>query len=169
MASASATWMMPIYCTAGIAGPNTYSSNMRIPIDNEALMFYRLRWRYTPIPAEHIAEYKSGEYYYPGLIPGTWKTKDNVFNDYNVNRVAQRNFSYTGMKTFPLQDIAMMENQWGPIAEREREHLTSMDYMIVRFGAACWLRPKRWRTASSPRRPGTGGVSLAQRVPAAAG
>ena len=36
--------MMPIFCTAGItAGSGTYSSNMRIPIDNKSLMFYRLR------------------------------------------------------------------------------------------------------------------------------
>ena len=34
--------MMPIFCTAGIAGPGIYSSNMRIPIDDESLMFYRL-------------------------------------------------------------------------------------------------------------------------------
>ena len=64
-ASAGASWMMPIYCTAGTAGPDTYSSNMRIPIDNESLMFYRLRWRYTPIPTDHIAEYEHGEWFYP--------------------------------------------------------------------------------------------------------
>jgi phthalate 4,5-dioxygenase oxygenase subunit len=127
-----AAWMMPIYCTAGIAGPNTYSSNMRIPIDNDSLMFYRLRWSYEPIPAEHIAEYTKGEYFYPALIPGSWKTRDNVFNDYNIDRVAQRNFSYSGIKTFPLQDIAMMENQWGPIAERDQEHLSSTDFMIIK-------------------------------------
>jgi hypothetical protein len=153
MASASASWMMPIYCTAGIAGPNTYSSNMRIPIDNEALMFYRLRWSYAPIPEEHIAEYKYGEYYYPGLIPGTWKTKDNVFNDYNLDRVAQRNFSYTGMKTFPLQDIAMMENQWGPIAEREQEHLTSMDYMIIKVRRRLLAAAKAMAQGVEPEAP----------------
>jgi phenylpropionate dioxygenase-like ring-hydroxylating dioxygenase large terminal subunit len=131
-ASVGATWMMPIYCTAGIAGPNTYSSNMRIPIDNESLMFYRLRWSYEPIPANHIEEYKHGEYFYPALIPGTWQTRDNIHNDYNIDRVAQRNFSYTGIKTFPLQDIALIEGQWGPIAERELEHLTSMDYVIIK-------------------------------------
>ena len=65
------------------------------------------------------------------MIPGTWKTKDNVSNDYNIDRLAQRNFSYTGIKTFPLQDIAMMENQWGPIAKREPEHLASSDYQII--------------------------------------
>jgi phthalate 4,5-dioxygenase oxygenase subunit len=132
MASAGAAWMMPIYCTAGIAGRDTYSSNMRIPIDNESLMFYRLRWSYEPLPQRDLEEYKHGEYFYPAMVPGTWQTRDNVHNDYNVDRVAQKNFSYTGIKTFPLQDIAMMENQWGPIAERDQEHLTSMDYIIIK-------------------------------------
>jgi hypothetical protein len=152
-ASVMALWMMPIYCTAGIAGPNTYSSNMRIPIDNEALMFYRLRWSYDPIPEEHIAEYKTGEYFYPPVIPGTWKTKDNVSNDYNINRVAQRNFSYSGIKTFPLQDIAMMENQWGPIAEREQEHLTSTDYQIIKVRRRLLAAAKAMAQGIEPEAP----------------
>jgi hypothetical protein len=45
--------------------------------------------------------------------------------------VAQKYFTYSGIKTFPLQDIAMMENQWGPLANRELEHLTSSDYQII--------------------------------------
>ena len=127
----SAPWMMPIFCTAGIAGPNTYSSNMRIPIDNKSLMFYRLRWSYAPIPEPELEEYKHGEYTYPKLIPGTWKTEANLANDYKIDRVAQRYFTFSGIKTFPLQDIAMMENQWGPLADRTQEHLTSMDHQII--------------------------------------
>ena len=104
---------------------------MRVPIDNESLMFFRLRWSYEPIPQQELDEYKHGEYYYPPVIPGTWITKDNVSNDYNIDRVVQKNYTYTGIRTFPLQDIAMMENQWGPIADRSQEHLTSSDYMII--------------------------------------
>ena len=37
-----------------------------------------------------------------------------------LDRVVQRSFSYSGIKTFPLQDIAMMEDQWGPVADRTR-------------------------------------------------
>jgi len=125
-------WMMPIFCTAGIAGPNIYSSNMRIPIDDNALMFYRFRWSYDPIPAKEIQEYQWGGYVYPELIPGTFRTTDNKANDYNIDRVAQRNYSYTGIKTFPLQDIAMMEDQRGPIMDRSREHLASSDEIIIR-------------------------------------
>jgi phthalate 4,5-dioxygenase len=80
---------------------------------------------------EDLVEYKQGGYAYPEMIPGTFKTKANVFNDYEVDRLGQKTNLYSGIKTFPLQDIAMMENQWGPIAHRWREHLTSYDYMII--------------------------------------
>ena len=128
----AAPWMMPIFCTAGIAGPGVYSSNMRIPIDDNALMFYRFRWSYEPLPAKEISSYESGEYIYPKLIPGTFIPVDNKSTDYNIDRVAQRNYSYTGIKTFPLQDIAMMEDQRGPLMDRTREHLASSDEAIIR-------------------------------------
>ncbi len=123
--------MLPIFCTAGIGGPNTHYSNIRVPIDNKSLMFYRLRWSFDPIPEAELQEYMRGGYYYPELNPGTWQTEANVTNDYLIDREKQRNYNYTGIKTFPLQDIAMMENQWGPIADRRREHLTSLDYQII--------------------------------------
>jgi phthalate 4,5-dioxygenase oxygenase subunit len=76
-------------------------------------------------------EYRHGGYYYPELIPGEVRSKANVFNDYEIDRVAQKNFSFSGIKSFPLQDIAMMENQWGPMADRTQEHLTSADQYIA--------------------------------------
>ena len=61
---------------------------------------------------EDLVEYKQGGYAYPQMIPGTWKTKANVYNDDDVYRLGQKSHLYSGIKTFPLQDIAMMENQW---------------------------------------------------------
>jgi phthalate 4,5-dioxygenase len=127
-----APWMMPIYCTAGTTlKATTYSSNMRIPIDNEHIYFYRLRWAYEPLPEEEINTYKTDGWFFPELVPGTYNSAANVHNDYRVDRVAQRNNSYTGINCFPLQDIAMMENQWGPIADRTQEHLASSDFQII--------------------------------------
>ena len=80
---------------------------------------------------EDLVEYKQGGYAYPEMIPGSDKTRANVFNDYEVDRLAQKTNLYSGIKTFPLQDIAMMENQWGPIAAREREHLVATDYHMI--------------------------------------
>jgi phthalate 4,5-dioxygenase oxygenase subunit len=131
-ASVGVTWWMPVFCTAGNAMPGHLSSNMRVPIDNESMMFYRLRWSWSPMTDEEVQEYKHGGWTHPEMIPGSWKTVDNVYNDYHIDRLAQKNYSYTGIKTFPLQDIAMMENQWGPIADRTQEHLSSSDYVIIK-------------------------------------
>jgi hypothetical protein len=131
LASMQVTIMLPIFCTAGIGGANTYYSNMRVPIDNESLMFFRLRWSYNPIPEDELSQYRDGDWYYPRLIQGTFIPEDNVHNSYNLDRDKQRSENYTGIRTFPLQDIAMMEDQWGPVAKRQLEHLTSYDYQII--------------------------------------
>ncbi len=131
MASVGPTWWMPIFCTAGISAPGHSSSNMRIPIDNESLMFYRLRWSWEPISEDDLNQYKHGGYTHPELVPGTWVPQANIGNDYQIDRVAQRNLSYSGIKTFPLQDIALIEAQWGPIADRTKEHLNTADHLII--------------------------------------
>src|SRR5262249_16530138 len=61
----------------------------------------------------------------------TWMTKANLQNDYLIDRVAQKYFNYSGIKTFPLQDIALIEAQWGPISHHWEEHLVSSDYQII--------------------------------------
>jgi phthalate 4,5-dioxygenase oxygenase subunit len=127
-----APWMMPIYCTAGTtAGTKTMSTNIRVPINNEKIFFYRLRWSYDAIPDEERSEYKNGTWFYPQTIPGTWIPQSNVHNDYNIDRQTQKNFTYSGIACFPLQDIAMMEDQWGALADRTKEHLTTSDFQII--------------------------------------
>ncbi len=130
-ATAHAAWMMPIFSQIGLAGPNTNGINMRVPVDNASLLIYRLRWNYDPISEAEIADYKHSGYSYPEMIPGSWTPKDNIHNDYNIDRVAQRNFSYTGIRAFPTQDTALIESQWGPIADRTQEHLGSSDQQII--------------------------------------
>ena len=152
-ASVGVTWWMPIFCTAGNALPNHLSSNMRIPIDNESLMFYRLRWAWQPIEEHELAEYKHGGWTHPPVIPGTWMPQANLQNDYLVDRVAQQNFSYTGIKTFPLQDIALIEAQWGPIAKREYEHLASSDYAIIYIRRRLLKAAKALAAGNEPAEP----------------
>jgi len=40
-------------------------------------------------------------------------------------------FTYTGLKTFPLQDTAMMEDHGGPLMDRTKERLASSDAAII--------------------------------------
>ena len=111
--------------------PATSRSNMRIPIDNESLMFYRLRWSWEPISDDELAEYKNGGYSHPELIPGTWMPQGQPAERLQDRPRGSEELHLHGIKTFPLQDIALIETQWGPIAKREYEHLVSADYMII--------------------------------------
>ena len=94
---------------------------------------------------DDLVYYKQGGYAYPEMIPGTFKTRANVWNDYEVDRLGQKTFLYSGIKTFPLQDIAMMENQWGPLADRTKEHLVAMDFHMI------YLRRKLLKAAKAMR------------------
>jgi nitrite reductase/ring-hydroxylating ferredoxin subunit len=145
VANVNLRFILPVYCPPGTARPGHLSQNMRVPLDNTHMMFFRLRWSLKPMSYEDLVEYKQGGYVYPEMIPGTWKTKANVFNDYDIDRLGQKNHLYSGIKTFPLQDISMMENQWGALAKREKEHLTAMDYHMI------YLRRKLLRAAKAMR------------------
>lgn len=144
---------MPTYCPPGTSRPNHFSQNIRVPIDNYHMMFFRLRWSLTPMTQEDLVYYKQGGYAYPEMIPGTWKTKANVWNDYEVDRLGQKSFLYSGIKTFPLQDISMMENQWGPLAKREREHLVTMDYHMIYLRRKLLKAAKDLQNGVEPKEP----------------
>jgi hypothetical protein len=146
-------FLMPVYCPPGIVRPNHFAGNFRVPIDNERMMFFRLRWALQPMTQDDLVYYKQGGYAYPEMIPGTYKTRANVFNDYEVDRLGQRNYLYSGIKTFPLQDIAMMENQWGPIAKRELEHLVAMDYHMIYLRRKLLQAARNMRDGIEPKEP----------------
>ena len=146
-------FLMPTYCPPGVTRPGHFSSNIRVPIDNEKMMFFRLRWSFNPMTQDDLVEYKQGGYAYPVMIPGSFKTKANVFNDYEVDRLGQKSHLYSGIKTFPLQDIAMMENQWGPIAKREREHLVAMDYHMIYLRRKLIAAAKSMAQGIEPKEP----------------
>jgi phthalate 4,5-dioxygenase oxygenase subunit len=146
-------FLMPVFCPPGIVRPNHFAGNFRVPITNETMMFFRLRWAQQPMTDEDLVYYKQGGYAYPEMIPGSVKTKANVFNDYEVDRLGQKNHLYSGIKTFPLQDIAMMENQWGPIAKREKEHLVAMDYHMIYLRRKLIAAAKAMRDGIEPKEP----------------
>ncbi len=152
-ANVTLRYLMPIFCPPGIVRPNHFSGNFRVPIDNTHMWFFRLRWALDPMTPEDIVYYKQGGYAFPEMIPGTYRTKANVFNDYEVDRLGQKTHLYSGIKTFPLQDIAMMENQWGPLAKREKEHLVAMDYHMIYLRRKLIAAAKAMREGVEPAEP----------------
>ncbi len=130
-ASSGALWQMPTFGAGAIPNSPLRSLNIRIPIDNTSLMFFRLRWSSQPLSIADLHEYKAGNYYYPAMIPGTDVPVENSRNDYGIDRLAQKTYSFSGIKSFPAQDAAMVENQRGPLMDRRLEHLTAADTHII--------------------------------------
>jgi len=153
-ATAGALWLMPIFCTHAIAGTQLHAGSFRVPIDNESAMFFRLRWSYQPIPPADIDAYEAGGDYYPPLTPGTWQPQDSRTNDYNIDRELQRGESFSGIAGFPVQDMAMVEDQRGPIADRTKEHLVSADRHIIHVRNRLLRAAKGLAAGTEPPEPG---------------
>jgi nitrite reductase/ring-hydroxylating ferredoxin subunit len=52
-------------------------------------------------------------------------------NDFLIDRVAQKTSSYTGIDNIRVQDIAVQEDQKGPLSDRTTEHLGSADLGVI--------------------------------------
>jgi hypothetical protein len=53
-------------------------------------------------------------------------------NDYQIDRIAQKGTSYSGIRDFRSQD-AMATETAGPVFDRSREHLGSTDVAVIRL------------------------------------
>ncbi|MSQ09428.1 MAG: aromatic ring-hydroxylating dioxygenase subunit alpha [Dehalococcoidia bacterium] len=125
-------WMAPAFTTAG-SDIKVSQNNMRVPIDDKNCMFWRVRFNENePLDEKELWQMKHGGWLYPPLQAGTYTGVDNIHNDYNIDRVAQRNYSFTGIKSFSTQDTALIESQRGPIMDRSLERLVSADEEIIR-------------------------------------
>jgi hypothetical protein len=126
-------WILPIFDPARSKNPgpmrgrrNLGYSRMRVPIDDTNCMVFRCRYDPDkPLPPEFREAHNA--WLIPEKIPGTYKAKANKSNDYMIDRLLQKNYMYTGINNFPLQDIAVIEDQRGPIMDRTKEILNSAD------------------------------------------
>ena len=105
-----------------------------VPIDDEHTWVYNWtcgRDRSVPLTAEFIAEWEAhagrGK---DDLIPGTYRPKRNLRNDYLIDRAVQKTKTFTGIEGINTQDYALQEGM-GPIVDRSQEHLGSSDKAIV--------------------------------------
>lgn len=80
-----------------------------------------------PLPGfEHDMEFlpNTNDWY------GRFRLKANTSNDFFLDRDAQRDNSYSGMQSVPIQDMAIIESM-GAIVDRTFEHLAPSDRMVL--------------------------------------
>jgi len=105
-----------------------------VPIDDEQTNVYN--WGYSADPAISISAEMSEAFEHSSgrgkddLIPGTFKLKRNLSNDYLIDRRLQKTQTFTGIDGINTQDFALQEGM-GPIVDRSQEYLGSSDRAIV--------------------------------------
>ena len=65
----------------------------------------------------------------------------------------QRNFNFTGMNPYPVQDFAVTENQRGPIADRSRETLVSSDRYLIHVRRRLMQLARQLQAGEEPQEP----------------
>ncbi len=124
---------MPCFDPVGLASEGTFPLNVKVPADDEHTIYFRVRWSPTgPLTDQQVGALRIGGLINPPAEAGTFLYRDNIFNDYNIDRIKQKQFSFSGLSQTAVQDTAMQENQWGPISNRWKEHLVSTDRIIIR-------------------------------------
>jgi phenylpropionate dioxygenase-like ring-hydroxylating dioxygenase large terminal subunit len=124
-------WLMPFATLIAAAPGAPILAQLRVPIDDESSYLFRvLASPDRPLTAEERASYDGGVMV-PAMIPGTTQMRESADNDYLIDRDAQRTRSYTGIRSIVAQDLAVSEDQNGPIADRSDEYLTSSDRAII--------------------------------------
>ena len=132
-------FILPCYVPGNSGGGrmNLGYFRARIPVDDNNSMVYRCWWdEEKPLSEEYLNEMRNGEFFVPEMLPGTFKPKANRDNDYGIDRFMQKNYNFTGIKEFNLQDVAVIEDQRGSIMDRSRERLVHADSMIIQVRRA---------------------------------
>lgn len=149
-------FILPCFSSAGhktATGPNVQAMNIRVPIDDEHETHFRVRYDPDGFSDEELWEYTHGGYVFPLHEPGTYRSQENKDNDYRYNPIIQRHFNYSGVIPFPTQDLMMIEDQWGPVQDRTREHLVASDVQIIFMRERLLQMAKALAAGTEPKEP----------------
>jgi phenylpropionate dioxygenase-like ring-hydroxylating dioxygenase large terminal subunit len=112
----------------------TIHGHLWIPIDDETTWTWN--WMYAYDPALPLSEEYATEFEIMAgrgpddMIPGTFRLKKNLRNDYLIDRHLQKTQTFTGIEGINTQDVALQEGM-GPICDRSKEHLGTTDRAII--------------------------------------
>jgi phthalate 4,5-dioxygenase len=114
-------FMLPSYTIIPGTYSDAYTFTGAVPRDDTSTIGITVTWSSEhPVPQRPFVEVDSD------FVP-----LQNKGNDYLIDRVAQKTVSYTGIKGVRVQDMAVQEDQRGPISDRSREHLGASDTGVI--------------------------------------
>jgi phthalate 4,5-dioxygenase len=113
--------------------PPKIDGHIWIPLDDVNCYVYNFAYSYdatTPFPEEAAI---SEEIHFgrgPDDLLPDFSLKQNMSNDYGIDRQQQKTFSFTGINGVNTQDVALQEGM-GILVDRSKEHLGTTDRAII--------------------------------------
>jgi len=133
------SWLRPCFSLIAVEPGNPITLNIRIPIDDENSWFFRIQYHPTrPLTESERSALASSSTLNSQHIAGTFRSVENLDNDYLIDRELQRRSTYSGIRSIPAQDRAVTERMAPEpghpgIVDRTRERLSSADATIIRI------------------------------------
>jgi phenylpropionate dioxygenase-like ring-hydroxylating dioxygenase large terminal subunit len=125
-------FLMPSYTMIPSEPEAPISFTAAIPADDESMWGFTATWRPDRSLSEaDVARIESWTGIYAEVEAGSHRTVANRSNDYLIDRARQRSESFTGIRGIREQDMAVQEDQRGPISDRRREHLGTSDVGVI--------------------------------------
>jgi phthalate 4,5-dioxygenase len=114
-------FMLPSYTISPGTFGGSYTFTGAVPRDATTMIGITATWNTEhEIPKRPFVDVD--EDYFP---------LQNKGNDYLIDREAQKTVSFTGIRGVRVQDMAVQEDQRGPISDRTTEHLGSSDTGVI--------------------------------------
>lgn len=141
-------FMLPSYTII----PGTYGGNWTftgaVPMDDTSMIGITATWNPSQVvPKRPFVDVDAN--YFP---------IQNKGNDYLIDREAQKTASYTGIRGVRVQDMAVQEDQRGPISDRTTEHLGSSDTGVISTRRRLMAQARALADGVEPPQPRTPGV-----------
>lgn len=103
-----------------------------VPMDDHNMWGFTVSWRRDrPLNHTEMSEIIGGRVSHVTVDEDTFLPVGNAENDYLIDRASQKENSFTGIPGIRLQDLAVQEDQDGPICRRDEEHLGATDKAII--------------------------------------
>ena len=149
--------MRPNITSSGLATNSSvprYDGHIWVPIDDTQTHVYNWMVGYdenSRLDPEYVerleVRYGRGP---DDFIPGTFKLKANLSNDYFIDRQKQKTESFTGITGLNTQDVALQEAM-GAIPDRSLENLGSSDRAILAMRNMLLAATKAVENGQDPR------------------
>lgn len=150
--------MTPYVMPAGTLIPQTPERpqhlTFAVPIDDVTMMGFTVSWRADrPLTGEDMRRFTEDDILHLRVDPETFLPVANIHNDYLIDRKSQATETMTGIPGLRLQDVAVQEDQDGPIAPRHLEKLGSTDLAIVMMRRKLLATVKGLKDGQEPPQP----------------